>query len=556
MADGAIPDAALLDAAAAPDAMMPDAATLDAALPDAMPPDAMPPDAAPDAAPPRQVTLTVAPAGNGVGVVSASGIDCGTDCSESFVVGSSIVLTPTPTLGARFVGWTGACSGIAACTLLLDDDRTVGARFEQVHLWSRSFGDLESQRDLHLATDGAGNVYLTGAFQRSINFGPTSATRLTAAGAMDWFVAKLDGAGNHVWSKRFGTASDDEVGQGIAVTSDGIVLLGQFGGSVNLGGQTLVSSGSNDIAVAKLDLDGNHLWSRRFGTAFLESGIGLAVDGAGNVFFTGYAGGDVDFGGGALGRTGNAYLAKLGPTGSHLWSRALNASRSVGYRLACDGSGAVYWTGFFEGSLDIGGGALVASGQDPFAIKLDGANGLVYSRSFRGSGPYDSGSLVLPLPDGRVLFGGIFDGIIDLGAAQLTSTANANGFLAVLDGTGATVKSRRLGDGTVHPDGAVVDMTGNLLLTGAFGDTARFGGVPLQSDSSHDSYLLALDPDLVTRWSVAFPHAGLDEGGAIARSSDGNVFVTGAFHTNPITLGGGALPNLGAWDAWLMKVSP
>ena len=96
--------------------------------------------------------------------------------------------------------------------------------------------------------------------------------------------------------------------------------------------------------------------------------------------------------------------------------------------------------------------------------------------------------------------------------------------------------------------------TARPLLSVGTAATDNAGTGPPFDDS--DSYLLALDADLVTRWSVAFPHAGLDEGGAIARSSDGNVFVTGAFHTNPITLGGGALPNLGAWDAWLMKVSP
>lgn len=75
--------------------------------------------------------LSVSTAGTGIGTISSSpaGIDCGSDCSESFVFGTSVILTPAANAGSRFTGWGGACSGEGACTVTMDAARSVTATF-------------------------------------------------------------------------------------------------------------------------------------------------------------------------------------------------------------------------------------------------------------------------------------------------------------------------------------------------------------------------------------------------------------------------------------------
>jgi hypothetical protein len=63
----------------------------------------------------------------GPGRVTGAGIDCGDDCTETG--DGTITLTATPDPGAAFDGWEGACSGTGACTVSLDADRAVTARF-------------------------------------------------------------------------------------------------------------------------------------------------------------------------------------------------------------------------------------------------------------------------------------------------------------------------------------------------------------------------------------------------------------------------------------------
>ena len=67
------------------------------------------------------VTLSVSKTGTGTGTVTSSpaGIACGATCSLSVAAGTPVTLTATPASGSTFGGWSGACSGTAACTLTM-----------------------------------------------------------------------------------------------------------------------------------------------------------------------------------------------------------------------------------------------------------------------------------------------------------------------------------------------------------------------------------------------------------------------------------------------------
>jgi len=78
-----------------------------------------------------QYTLTVSKSGTGNGTVtsSPSGIDCGSDCSESYNQGTSVTLTATAASGSIFGGWSGACSGTGTCTVTMNAAKSVTATF-------------------------------------------------------------------------------------------------------------------------------------------------------------------------------------------------------------------------------------------------------------------------------------------------------------------------------------------------------------------------------------------------------------------------------------------
>ncbi|MFT3914901.1 MAG: hypothetical protein QM704_12540 [Anaeromyxobacteraceae bacterium] len=99
------------------------------------PPPPTPPPAPPPAPPPPVIrTLTVALSGDGAGEVASdpAGVTCGSACRAEFPDGTKVRLTPTAAAGSTFTGWTGACTGAAACELTLTADASVGAAFALV----------------------------------------------------------------------------------------------------------------------------------------------------------------------------------------------------------------------------------------------------------------------------------------------------------------------------------------------------------------------------------------------------------------------------------------
>jgi len=81
------------------------------------------------APPPGSFLLTVSKTGSGTVTSDRTGINCGSDCSESYTAGTVVTLTATANRNARFLGWGGACSGTGTCTVTMNAARSVTATF-------------------------------------------------------------------------------------------------------------------------------------------------------------------------------------------------------------------------------------------------------------------------------------------------------------------------------------------------------------------------------------------------------------------------------------------
>ncbi len=81
---------------------------------------------------PQQYILTINKGGVGEGTVTSSpaGINCGSDCSESYNTGAAVTLTASPSTDSTFAGWSNAgCTGTGTCIVTMDAVKTVTASF-------------------------------------------------------------------------------------------------------------------------------------------------------------------------------------------------------------------------------------------------------------------------------------------------------------------------------------------------------------------------------------------------------------------------------------------
>ncbi|NJM13833.1 MAG: hypothetical protein HC889_20070 [Synechococcaceae cyanobacterium SM1_2_3] len=78
--------------------------------------------------------LAVAQIGVGRGVITSAspGIACGSDCIEIYPPGTAVTLTAAADADSSFGGWSGACSGVASCTVVMDSTQVVTATFNLI----------------------------------------------------------------------------------------------------------------------------------------------------------------------------------------------------------------------------------------------------------------------------------------------------------------------------------------------------------------------------------------------------------------------------------------
>lgn len=226
-----------------------------------------------------------------------------------------------------------------------------------------TFGSGEAE-GLDIELDNNGYVYCMGSLTGTVDFNPNNTTyNLTSSGEHDVFVLKLDTAGNFVWAKKMGGASDDYPSALAIDVAGNIYTTGYFSLTAdfdpNAGIFNLISTYYIDIFISKLDAAGNFVWAKGMGCVDGDAGYALLLDNIGNVYITGKFNGTVDFDPNAgvfnLTSVGNldVFIAKYDNSGNFIWAKRMGrGGDDLGSALLVDNTGNVYSTGYFRITAD------------------------------------------------------------------------------------------------------------------------------------------------------------------------------------------------------------
>ena len=422
--------------------------------------------------------------------------------------------------------------------------------------WARQMGGNGDDRAMSVSTDVHGNIYTTGFFTKTADFGTGPGTvSLTSNGDTDVFVQKLDADGNSLWVKQMGGNSMDK---GMSITTDAfgnVYTIGSFFETVDFdpgtGVANLISIGKYDVFIQKLDDNGNFIWVKQWSGTNNVWGRSIATDAEGNIFITGYFQDRIDFGSGVgsanlTSAGGNdVFIQKLDTEGNSLW---VNQMGGTGYEevhcISVDTKGNVYTTGNFYGTVDFGPGSGVANLTSTgdlnwFAQKHDSNGKLIWAKQSEGPGSCSGNSIATDIA-GNVYTTGNFWGTVDFDpgpeTANLTSAGRFDAFVQKLDANGNLIWVKQLGGAKDDEVGKSIttDAAGNVYTIGNFVGVVDFdpgAGTNNLTAKGYftDIFIQKLDTDGNFIWVTQTGGAGIDNGQSITIDVQGNVIATGDF---------------------------
>lgn len=349
-------------------------------------------------------------------------------------------------------------------------------------IWVKRMGGDASMIDgtvtdsgLDIAIDGSANVYVTGQFIGSADFGTTT---LYTAGDRDGFVAKLSSSGSILWANRWGSTIDNR-GYGVGVDGSGNVYA-----CVQAAGG---SGPTNGVDVLKYNSNGTAVWNNWVNTGMFLP-FDLAVSSTGSIYVCGGFSGTVDFD-----PSNKTKYVNSGPSYS-------------GFILNLTTTGKFGWVSPFVGQT-VGSTHGYSSVN---SLTLDGS--------------------------GNVIVGGFYGGPVDFNPSSGTTmlSTTGRGFITKLNNSGGLVWAKALeSDNTTFVNGLAVDTAGSIYATGQFAGTVDFDpGVGTSSRTTAggwDIFVMKLNSSGDFGWAESFGGTGGDVGNGIAVDPSGTIHLAGYF---------------------------
>ena len=196
------------------------------------------------------------------------------------------------------------------------------------------FGGSSPDRIQEMVSDSEGNIYICGYNSGIMNF---SGTSIETTAAEEGFIIKMDPDKNIIWKKQFG----ESFGTFVHVKfididgEDNIYLTGDFNSDhLSLGDQSHPRTGISDVFAAKMDKNGNFLWSVAHGKTSQTTKAGNIKYSSGYSFIT-----------------TDQSLLKLDDNGNILWEKSYPGISQIGVS-----DSDILITGIFRNSITFDNG--------------------------------------------------------------------------------------------------------------------------------------------------------------------------------------------------------
>lgn len=430
-------------------------------------------------------------------------------------------------------------------------------------VWVKQISGPNAETPVSIDLDSSGNIYTSGYFEGLVDFDPGPQTyTMVSPGVVSLYISKHDPQGNLLWAKQVSTPvpmanAVAHPNSQVVFKNGDVCVAGFFTGAFDFDpgtGSYYMGSANENAFVIRLDKNGQLLWARQWGSTGTDMVNGIAADGTGAIFTTGFFTDTVDFDQGVptftlatnFKNSSEAFIAKLDGSGNVIWVKKLGStsggtSANMGNDITLDAGGAIYCTGTFIGSADFDPGTGYSpitsmNDQDIFVWKLDPSGNFLWAKTMGGSSK-EGGLSIFADVTGDVCVGGFFTGTCDFdpgpGTNTLTSAGDEDLFVLKMDAQGNVLWIHGTGGtGSDVVTAVKADNSGGLYCTGHFSGTVDFdggAGTYTLSTVATNPFIGRFDAQGNITWVKHLWGTAFSAGSDIALDNSENVFTVGIF---------------------------
>ncbi len=306
------------------------------------------------------------------------------------------------------------------------------------------------------------------------------------AGASDMYLVRTDSHGDTLWTRTYGGAGND----------DGFAVQQTFDGGYAIVGRTKsFGSGMEDVYLVKTNSSGDTLWTRTFGGADNDKGLGFRQTSDGGYIIVGET---WSFGAGF----DEVYLIKVNSSGDTVWTRTFGGNApDIAYDVVQTSDGGYITAGYSWSFAD--------NTSTVQLVKTDIAGNPQWMKDCGGVKHTTAYSIDLT-SDGGFIIGGWIDP---------NGVGTPDAYLVKTDSLGDTLWTNSYGGTDVDFARSVIQTSDHgYVFTGL---TQSFGA------DSGNVYLVRTNSSGKLLWTKTFGSNGIDGGGSVRQTFDGGFIVTG-----------------------------
>jgi hypothetical protein len=236
-------------------------------------------------------------------------------------------------------------------------------------VWTKSYGGPKPDYAFSMLETSDGNFFIVGYSQSY------------SAGDFDIYLLKINPTGGVVWSKTYGTSTNEE-GHEIIATADGNYAI--------VGSTEIVSTNPpGNMYLMKIDVNGTVIWTKYYGGPNKEYGNSVKQTPTGGYILLGQT---YSYGTG----NGDAYLVKTNSTGDTIWTKTYGGPlQEEGTSLVCNNDGSfAFLIRDSTSTRDI----------DTRVVKTDGNGTVIWDKIYGGT-KKDTPKKIISTSDGGYFLG-------------------------------------------------------------------------------------------------------------------------------------------------------